>query len=55
MPATVTSVITFDSPVVSADAAITEGTATAAAPTFSGNDVVVNLTAVTDRQYVTVR
>ena len=33
---------------------VTEGTATAAAPTFSGNDVVVALTGVTDQQYVTV-
>ena len=33
---------------------MTEGTATAAAPTFSGNDVVISLTGVTDQQYVTV-
>ena len=33
---------------------MTEGTATAATPTFSGNEVVVNLTGVTNAQYVTV-
>jgi hypothetical protein len=33
---------------------ITEGTATAAAPTFSGNDVSVGLTGVSDQQYVTI-
>jgi hypothetical protein len=33
---------------------ITEGTATAGAPTFSGNDVIVDLTGVPDRQYETV-
>jgi hypothetical protein len=49
-----TIVFTFDSPIVSATAAITAGTATAAAPTFSGNDVIVALTGVTNQQYVTV-
>jgi hypothetical protein len=33
---------------------ISEGVATSGAPTFGGNDVVVGLTGVTDRQYVTV-
>lgn len=51
---TQTVVLTFDKPIASATAAVTEGTATAAAPTFSGNDVVINLTGVTDQQYVTV-
>jgi hypothetical protein len=51
---TATIVMTFDVPVVSADAAITEGTATAGALTFSGNDVIVPLTGVADQQYVTV-
>jgi subtilisin family serine protease len=51
---TATVVLTFDKAIASAVAAVTEGTATAAAPTFSGNDVVVNLTGVTDQQYVTV-
>jgi hypothetical protein len=47
-------VFTFDKPLNAATVTITEGTATAAAPTFSGNDVVVNLTGVTNQQYVTV-
>ena len=49
-----TIVVTFDRPINAATVTITEGVATAAAPTFSGNDVVVGLTGVTDRQYVTV-
>jgi hypothetical protein len=49
-----TIVFTFDKPISSATATITEGTATAAAPTFSGNDVIVNLSGVTDQQYVTI-
>jgi subtilisin family serine protease len=49
-----TVVLTFDKPIASAVAAVTEGTATAAAPTFSGNDVVISLTGVIDQQYVTV-
>ena len=51
---TATIVMTFDSTIVSANVAVTEGTATAGAPTFSGNDVIVPLTGVTDRQYVTI-
>jgi hypothetical protein len=49
-----TIVFTFDKPIASATAAITQGTATAAVPTFSGNDVVVGLSGVTDQQYVTI-
>ena len=49
-----TIVMTFEAPIVSADVAIAEGTATAGAATFSGNDVIVPLTGVTDQQYVTV-
>ena len=49
-----TIVMTFDAVVVSADATITEGTATAGAPTFNGNDVIVPLTGVADQHYVTV-
>ena len=45
---------TFDKPITAATATVTEGTATAAAPTFSGNDVIVSLTGVTNIQYVTV-
>lgn len=49
-----TLVFTFNKAVTSATATVTEGTATAAAPTFSGNDVIVNLTGVSNHQYVTV-
>ena len=49
-----TVVFTFDKPVTAATATIAEGTATAGAPTFSGNSAIVGLTGVTDRQYVTV-
>jgi hypothetical protein len=49
-----TIVFTFDKPITAATATVTEGAATAAAPTFSGNDVIVNLTGVTNVQYVTV-
>lgn len=51
---TQTVVFTFDKPIAGATVTVTEGTATAAAPTFSGNDVIVDLTGVTDIQYVTV-
>jgi hypothetical protein len=49
-----TIVFTFDKPVSAATATITEGTATAGVPTFSGNNVIVGLTGVTNQQYVTV-
>ena len=49
-----TIVFTFDKPITGATAAINEGNATAAAPTFSGNDVIVDLTGVSNQQYVTV-
>jgi hypothetical protein len=49
-----TVVLTFNKPLSGATVAVTEGTATAGAPTFSGNAVVVNLTGVADQQYVTV-
>ena len=49
-----TIVFTFNKPISTAAAAITEGTAIAAAPAFSGNDVVVDLTGVSNQQYVTV-
>lgn len=49
-----TLVFTFNKAITGATATVTEGTATAAAPTFSGNDVIVNLTGVTDQQYVTI-
>ena len=44
----------FDKPVKSASAAVTSGTATVGATTASGNEVIVDLTGVTDRQYLTV-
>ncbi len=47
-------VFTFNTSIVSATAAITEGAAVAGTPTFSGNAVTVNLTGVIDQQYVTV-
>jgi alpha-tubulin suppressor-like RCC1 family protein len=47
-------VFTYDKPISSATASISEGTAVAAAPTFTGNDVVVSLTGVANAQYVTV-
>jgi len=49
-----TVVLTFDKPITGATASITEGTATAATPTFSGNNVIVGLTGVADQQYVTI-
>ena len=49
-----TILLTFDKPISAATALVTEGTATAAAPTFSGNDVLVGLTGVANQQYVTV-
>ena len=49
-----TIVFTFDKPANAATVSVNEGTATPGAPTFSGNDVVVALTGVTNQQYVTV-
>jgi hypothetical protein len=47
-------VFTFDKPVVSGNANVSEGTATVGPITFSGNEMRVQLTGVTDIQYVTV-
>jgi hypothetical protein len=47
-------VFTFDKAITGATASITEGVATAETPTFSGNEVIVGLTGVTNKQYVTV-
>jgi Domain of unknown function DUF11 len=47
-------VFTFDKPVTAAVATTTEGAATTGVPAFSGNDVRVDLSGVTDQQYVTV-
>ena len=49
-----TLVFTFDKPITGATVAVTEGSATAAVPAFSGNEVVVALTNVTNQQYVTI-
>jgi subtilisin-like proprotein convertase family protein len=49
-----TVVFTFNTAITGATATITEGTATAGAPTFSGNDVIIDLSGVNDQQYVTV-
>ena len=46
--------LTFDTVVVSASVGISEGIATAGAPTFSGFDVIVSLSGVGDQQYVTL-
>jgi hypothetical protein len=51
---TSTLVMSFDTAVVSANAAITEGTATVGVLTFGGTDVIVPLTGVADQQYVTI-
>jgi len=51
---TQTIVFTFDKPISSATATITEGAATPGVPTFTGNAVVVGLTGVNNQQYVTV-
>jgi hypothetical protein len=49
-----TIVFSFSNTVTAAAASITEGTAIAGAPTFSGTEVIVPLTGVADRQYVTI-
>jgi len=49
-----TIVFTFDKPINAATATITEGTATAGVPTFSGSNVIVGLTGVNNQQYVTI-
>jgi len=49
-----TIVFTFDKPVAGGVAGVTAGTATAGAPTFDGNDMIVPLTGVSNQQYVTV-
>jgi len=49
-----TIVFTFYQPISAATVSISEGIATPSAPFFTGNDVIVNLTGVTNIQYVTV-
>ena len=47
-------VLTFDKAITAASVTVTEGAATAALPTFSGSDVIVDLAGVANAQYVTV-
>jgi hypothetical protein len=47
-------VFMFNKPVTGGVAAVFEGTATAGSPTFSGAEMIVPLTGVSDQQYVTV-
>ena len=49
-----TLVFTFDKAINAAVASVGEGIAMAGVPTFSGNDVVVGLSGVSDQQYVSV-
>jgi streptogramin lyase len=49
-----TIVMTFDAAITSASAVVSEGVATAGAPTFNGSDVIVNLSGVMDQQYLTL-
>jgi hypothetical protein len=47
-------VFTFDKPVTGGTATVAEGIATVGTPVFSGNEMQVPLTGVTDIQYVTL-
>jgi hypothetical protein len=47
-------VFTFDKPINGATVVVSEGTATAGAPAFAGNNVTVPLSGVANQQYVTV-
>jgi hypothetical protein len=49
-----TLVLSFDKPLTTGTVAITAGTAIAGAPSIAGNVITVNLTGVSDVQYVTV-
>ncbi len=49
-----TIVFTFNKAVTSATATVTEGTAAAGTPTVSGNNIIVGLTGVNNKQYVTI-
>ena len=49
-----TVVFTFNSSITGANVAITEGAAVISTGAISGNDVILNLTGVTDRQYVMI-
>jgi hypothetical protein len=52
--ATAILVLLFDKPIASATVTVSEGTAVAAAPAFSGNGVTVDLSGITNQHYVTV-
>jgi hypothetical protein len=49
-----TIVFTFNQPLTSGTAAVSAGTAVAGVPTFSGNEMIVPLSGVTNIQYLTV-
>ena len=49
------AVFIFDAPATSGDVTIVSGTATVGAITFNGNEMIAQLTAVTDEQVVTLR
>ncbi|CAN5637888.1 hypothetical protein BH20VER1_BH20VER1_29550 [soil metagenome] len=49
-----TAVLSFDRPVQSGSAAVTSGVGSVSSVSFSGNDMLVNLTGVADRQRLTV-
>jgi hypothetical protein len=51
---TQTIVFTFNKAITAATATIAEGAAAAGTPTFSGNNVIIGLTGVTNQQYVTI-
>jgi hypothetical protein len=49
-----TAVLHFDRPVQNGNATVTGGTGTAGSPVFSGNDMIVPLSGVTDQQRLTL-
>ena len=49
-----TLVLTFDTPVNGGTATVTNGTGIAGSPTFSGNDMIIPLSGVTNVQVITV-
>jgi len=49
-----TIVLTFGSLVDGGTATVTNGTGTAGAPSFNGNDMIVSVTGVTDQQVITL-
>jgi hypothetical protein len=49
-----TIVFDFGKPITAATATVTEGTATAGTPTFSGNTVIVTLSGVANAKYITL-